>query len=113
MGGRVMYKVVIETWVDPSVASWIKSITQADIDNWSKVEDGEVKITEATNFAQIEQTQKDFNKNVSDYKINADLKNNEQDDRLSDIENKNIDQDDLINDLQADLDNKQDRLQNG
>ena len=94
---------------DPTIASFLKSITQEDIDRWNNVKEEKVQITEDTAFAQIGDTQKDFNKNVSDYKIHADLRNNEQDDRLSDIENKNIDQDDLINSLQADLDNKQDR----
>ena len=79
---------------DPSIAQWVKSITQADIDNWNNIEDIEVQITEDTTFAQIGDTQKDFNRNVSDYKINADLKNNEQDDRIEKI-----------------LNNKQDRLQ--
>ena len=69
--------------------------------NWNNIEDIEVQITEATNFAQVGQNQKDFNKNVSDYKINADLKNNEQDDRMSDIESENVSQNDLINSKEA------------
>ena len=40
---------------------------QTQIDN-IELTDEKVQITEATNFAQIRQTQKDFNKNVSDYK---------------------------------------------
>ena len=51
---------------DPTVPNHVKTIKQEDIDNWNKVEDIEVQITEATNFAQIGQTQKDFNKNISD-----------------------------------------------
>lgn len=65
---------------DPTVPNHVKTIKQEDIDNWNKVkdiEDVKVQITEATNFAQIEQTQKDFNKNVSDYKELVD--NNIQD----------------------------------
>ena len=58
---------------------------QTQIDN-IELTDEKVQITEATNFAQIGQTQKDFNKNVSDYKTNSDLKNQEQDDRLTNIE---------------------------
>ena len=91
---------------DPTVPNHVKTIKQDDIDNWNKVEDVEVQITEDNHFATIGQTQKDFNKNVSDYKTNSDLKNQEQDDRMSDIEGKNIAQDDLINNLQSGLDNQ-------
>ena len=75
---------------------------QTQIDNIELI-DEKVQITEDTAFAQIGQTQKDFNKNVSDYKINADLKNQEQDDRMSNIEGENIAQDDLINDLSSEI----------
>ena len=87
----------------PTVPNHVKTIKQEDIDNWNKVEDIEVQITEATNFAQIGDNQKDFNKSVSNYKTNSDLKNQEQDNRLSDIEGKNIAQDDLINDLSSEI----------
>ena len=73
------------------------------------ISDNKIQITEATDFAQIGQTQKDFNKNVSDYKTNSDLKNQEQDDRLTDIESENIEQYGLINDLQTSLNNKLDK----
>ena len=56
---------------DPTVPNHVKTIKQEDIDNWNNVkdiEDVKVQITEDTLFAQIGQTQKDFNKNVSDYK---------------------------------------------
>lgn len=46
------------------------------------------KITEDTSLHR--QSQKDFNKNASDYKINSDLKNQEQDDRLTDMKMKNV-----------------------
>ena len=82
---------------------------QTQIDN-IELADEKVQITEATDFAQIGQTQKDFNKNVSDYKTNSDLKNQEQDNRLTDIESENIEQYGLINDLQTSLNNKQDKL---
>ena len=88
---------------DPTVPNHVKTIKQDDIDNWNKVEDIEVQITENTNFAQIGDNQKDFNKSVSNYKIDSDLKNQEQDNRLSDIEGKNIAQDDLINDLSSEI----------
>lgn len=81
---------------------------QTQIDN-VELTDEKVQITEATNFAQIGQTQKDFNKSVSNYKTNSDLKNQEQDNRLSDIEGKNIAQDDLINDLSSELDTEKGR----
>ena len=71
---------------DPTVPNHVKTIKQEDIDNWNNVKEEEVQITEDTAFAQIDQTQKDFNKNVSDYKISADLKNQEQDDRLENLE---------------------------
>ena len=51
---------------DPTVPNHVKTIKQEDIDNWNNVKEEKVQITEATNFAQIGQTQKDFNKNVSD-----------------------------------------------
>ena len=88
---------------DPTVPNHVKTIKQDDIDNWNKVEDIEVQITENTNFAQIGDNQKDFNKSVSNYKIDSDLKNQEQDNRLSDIEGKNIAQDDLINNLSSEI----------
>ena len=91
---------------DPTVPNHVKTIKQEDIDNWNNVKEEEVQITENTNFAQIGQTQKDFNKKVSDYKASSDLKNQEQDNRLSDIESENVAQNDLINGLQADLDNQ-------
>ena len=67
---------------DPTVPNHVKTIKQEDIDNWNNVKEEEVQITEDTNFAQIGQTQKDFNKKVSDYKASSDLKNQEQDDRM-------------------------------
>lgn len=91
---------------DPTVPNHVKTIKQEDIDNWNNVKEEEVQITEDTVFAQIGQTQKDFNKSVSDYKTSSDLKNQEQDNRLSDIEGENVAQNDLINGLQADLDNQ-------
>ena len=81
---------------------------QTQIDNIEFL-DEKIQITEATNFAQIGQTQKDFNKNVSDYKTNSDLKNQEQDDRLTDIEDENTNQYGLINNLQTSLNNKLDK----
>ena len=81
--------------------------TQIDL---IELSDEKVQITEDTSFAQIGQTQKDFNKNVSDYKTNSDLKNQEQDDRLTDIEDENAAQNDLINDLQNSFNLKQDKL---
>lgn len=55
--------------IDPTVPQWVKNITQQDISLWNTPRtDENVSITEATNFAQIGQNQKDFNKNVSDYK---------------------------------------------
>ena len=71
---------------DPTVPNHVKNIKQEDIDNWNKVEDAEVQITEDTYFTEIGQNQKDFNKNVSDYKTNSDLKNQEQDSRLVNLE---------------------------
>ena len=68
--------------------------------------DEKVQITEDTSFAQIGESQKDVNKNVSDYKINADLKNQEQDDRLTALEGEDVSQNDIINGLQTALDNK-------
>ena len=81
--------------------------TQIDL---IELSDEKVQITEDTSFANIGQTQKDFNKNASDYKINSDLKNQEQDDRLTDIEDENAAQNDLINDLQNSFNLKQDKL---
>lgn len=81
---------------------------QTQIDN-IELTDEKVQITEATNFAQIGQTQKDFNKNVSDYKTNSDLKNQEQDDRLENIEGENASQNDLINDLFSELQSEKTR----
>ena len=81
--------------------------TQIDL---IELSDEKVQITEDTSFANVGQSQKDFNKNASDYKINSDLKNQEQDDRLTDIEDENAAQNDLINDLQTTLENKQDKL---
>ena len=81
--------------------------TQIDL---IELSDEKVQITEDTSFANIGQTQKDFNKNASDYKINSDLKNQEQDNRLTDIEDENAAQNDLINNLQTSLNNKQDKL---
>ena len=81
--------------------------TQIDL---IELSDEKVQITEDTSFANIGQTQKDFNKNASDYKINSDLKNQEQDDRLTDIEDENASQNDLINDLQNSFNLKQDKL---
>lgn len=62
--------------------------TQIDL---IELSDEKVQITEDTSFAQIGQTQKDFNKNVSDYKTNSDLKNQEQDERLTNIKDKTTD----------------------
>ena len=81
---------------------------QTQIDNIELI-DEKVQITENTDFAQIGQTQKDFNKNVSDYKINSDLKNQEQDDRLESIEGENAAQNDLINDLFSELQSEKTR----
>ena len=58
---------------------------QTQIDNIELI-DKKVQITENTNFTQVGQSQKDFNKNVSDYKTNSDLKNQEQDSRLENLE---------------------------
>ena len=94
---------------DPTVPNHVKNIKQEDIDNWNNVEDVEVQITEDTDFAQVGQNQKDFNRNVSDYKTNSDLKNQEQDDRLTAIEGDNTAQYDLINDLNSELDSERTR----
>ena len=94
---------------DPTVPIHVKTIKQEDIDNWNNVEDVEVQITEDTDFAQVGQNQKDFNRNVSDYKTNSDLKNQEQDDRLTAIEGDNTAQYDLINDLNSELDSERAR----
>ena len=74
---------------DPTVPNHVKTIKQEDIDNWNKVEDVEVQITENTDFAEIGQNQKDFNKNVSDYKVIIDNKNIEQDGRIENLEGVN------------------------
>ena len=58
---------------------------QTQIDNIELI-DEKVQITETTNFAQIGQTQKDFNKNISNYKVLVDNKNIEQDGRLENLE---------------------------
>ena len=81
---------------------------QTQIDNIELI-DEKVQITEATDFAQIGESQKDFNKNVSDYKVIIDDKNIEQDDRLENLESENVNQYDLINDLQTSLNNKLDK----
>ena len=78
---------------------------QSQIDNIELL-DEKVQITEATSFADIGQTQKDFNKNVSNYRVLVDNKNIEQDDRLTDIEDENAAQNNLINGLQTALDGK-------
>ena len=65
---------------DPTVPNHVKNIKQEDIDNWNKVKDAEnvedvkVQITENTLFAEIGQNQKDFNKNISNYKVLIDNK---------------------------------------
>ena len=77
---------------DPTVPNHVKTIKQDDIDNWNKVkdiEDVKVQITEDTPFAQIGQTQKDFNKNISNYKVLVDNKNIEQDGRIENLEGLN------------------------
>ena len=58
---------------------------QTQIDN-IELTDEKVQITENTDFAQIGENQKIFNKNVSIYKNNNDLKNQEQDGRLENLE---------------------------
>ena len=50
---------------DPTVPTHVKNIKQEDINNWNIVKEEEVKITEATSFAQIGQNQKVFNSNVA------------------------------------------------
>ena len=80
--------------------------TQIDL---TELSDEKVQITEDTSFANIGQSQKDFNKNASDYKINSDLKNQEQDDRLTEIEGEIIAQSDLIHDLNTVLDSERAR----
>lgn len=80
--------------------------TQIDL---IELSDEKVQITEDTSFANIGQSQKDFNKNASDYKINSDLKNQEQDDRLTDIEDENAAQNDLIHGLNTVLDSERAR----
>ena len=69
-----------------SVPNHVKNIKQEDIDNWNKVEDAEVQITEDTYFTEIGQNQKDFNKNISNYKVLVDNKNIEQDERIENLE---------------------------
>ena len=58
---------------------------QTQIDN-IELTDEKVQITEDTPFAEIGQTQKDFNKNVSDYRVLVNNKNIEQDERLENLE---------------------------
>ena len=77
---------------DPTVPNHVKNIKQEDIDNWNKVkdiEDVKVQITEDTLFAEIGQTQKDFNKNISNYKVIVDNKNIEQDGKIANLEGVN------------------------
>ena len=50
------------------------------------------------------QSQEDFNKAVAEYKTNSDLKNQEQDSRLINLEGDNVAQYDLINSLSSELD---------
>lgn len=95
---------------DPTVPNHVKNIKQEDIDNWNKVEDIEVQITEDNSFATIGQNQKDFNISVSNYKISSDLKNQEQDDRLTDIENENATQEESIQELRNNTNDEIDRL---
>ena len=64
---------------------------QTQIDN-IELTDEKVQITENTGFAQVGENQKIFNKNVSIYKNNNDLKNQEQDNRLDLIEQQNLQQ---------------------
>lgn len=97
---------------DPTVPNHVKNIKQEDINNWNKVKDTEdvkVQITENNHFAEIGQNQKDFNKNVSDYKVIIDNKNIEQDERLENIEGDNTAQYDLINDLFSELQSEKTR----
>ena len=77
---------------------------QTQIDN-IELTDEKVQITEDTDFAQIGQNQKDFNKNVSDYKTSSDLKNQEQDNRLNLVEQENQNQNTLISELRDDVTN--------
>ena len=58
---------------------------QTQIDNIELI-DEKVQITENTNFGQIGDNQKDFNKKVSDYKVTVDSKNIEQDERIENLE---------------------------
>ena len=77
---------------DPTVPNHVKTIKQEDIDNWNNVkdiEDVKAQITEDTLFAEIGQTQKDFNKNISNYKVLVDNKNIEQDGRIENLEGLN------------------------
>ena len=97
---------------DPTVPNHVKNIKQEDINNWNKVKDTEdvkVQITENNHFAEIGQNQKDFNKNVSDYKVIIDNKNIEQDDRLENLEGENVAQYDLIKGLGSDLESERTR----
>ena len=68
---------------------------QTQIDN-IELTDEKVQITENTDFAQIGENQKIFNKNVSIYRNDNDLKNQEQDDRLTNIEGENATQNDRL-----------------
>ena len=61
---------------------------QTQIDNIEHI-DVKVQITEDTLFAEISQTQKDFNKNISNYKVLVDNKNIEQDGRIENLEGLN------------------------
>ena len=63
-------------------------LTEEQYNNIDNIEliDEKVQITENTGFAQIGQTQKDFNKSVSDYKEIVDIKNIEQDERIENLE---------------------------
>ena len=53
--------------IDPTVPDYVKAITQDDIINWETTTDAEVIITENTEFATINDSQKIFNKNISEH----------------------------------------------
>ena len=63
-------------------------LTEEQYNNIDNIEliDEKVQITENTNFGQIGDNQKDFNRNVSDYKETVDSKNIEQDERIENLE---------------------------
>ena len=63
-------------------------LTEEQYNNIDNIEltDEKVQITENTNFGQIGDNQKDFNRNVSDYKVIVDSKNIEQDERIENLE---------------------------